>query len=139
MAFALGGCASSSGVEPIGGVYSSDPHADVAMRFTGIDDGRVHIPEIVYTLALNRGGVFETSRSRKVDGVRLMDSSLHAGGYDPHEVLQGTWNVVDDRLILQSGKRQYQARVKHTPDGWRIIWDGIEYHQKQNNRVAGGD
>jgi hypothetical protein len=125
----LPGCVMTPDGKAMSGLYSSDAKPDGATSFTG-SDGRVHTPDIVYSLKLDRSGAFETSRHRTVDGMPMMDSSLHAGGYDPHEVLQGTWQVVGDRLMLRSGARQYEARVGRTRTGWCIVWDRITYVRK---------
>lgn len=124
------GCAATPDIPSLAGLYSSDPRADAAMSYTGINDGRVHTPEIVYSLALDRNGTFTTSRRRMVDGIPLLDSSFHAGGYDPHEVLRGTWRIAGERLVLQSGDKQYDARLERAQGGWRILWDSIEYGKK---------
>ena len=98
------------------------------MRFTGINDGRVHTPEVVYSLVLDRSGTFETSCRRMVDGMPMMDSSLHAGAYDPHEASHGSWELAGSLLVLKGDAGQYEASIGHFRGGWRIVWAGIEYH-----------
>jgi hypothetical protein len=137
LTFTLSGCATAPSASSIAGQYFSEPQPWQAMMHVKWLDGSNSVPLIVYHLVLNPNGSFKTARTMSRDGVSIKDSSLHAGGYDPHEAREGTWRLIGDRLILADGTKSYEARIRHANGGWSVSWDSIEYHPKPPNYQPG--
>ena len=111
----------------IAGDYVSAPHP--SWHITKVD-GSVSTALVVYYLVLKDDGTFKTARTISIDGIYLTDSSLHSGGYDPHEVWEGTWHLTGNRLVLADGAKSFEARVQPTNESWLITWESIEYRPK---------
>ena len=82
-----GCCATTASKRSIVGTYSSN--------FVPQPAGRT----LVYVLTLDADGrYYAWWREYTADGVRVMDSSLHAEGYQIQEASRGTWSLSSDRL-----------------------------------------
>jgi hypothetical protein len=91
----------------------------------------------VYKLLLRADGTFEAHYGLVYNGLPAKDDMLHPGGYNPHELLTGSWEMTGSTLVLLAGHERYEAQVRHSIhhsiDGWDITWDNLTYFSWPNH------
>jgi hypothetical protein len=94
----------------------------------------------VYLLTLTADGSYRTGNVWIMNGLRVMDSTLHAGGYDMNEQSSGKWHMEERRLILLSDglnrpvktgsqpvPEEAEAKPTYTQGRWTITWGQYQY------------
>ena len=77
-------------------------------------------------------GTFQAHYSFVDNGERAKDSTLHLGGYTPHEFLSGRWKIEGPTLVLVGNHVRFEAQLHHSVDGWEITWDNLMYFRQPN-------